>query len=163
MKLDQKNSSPLRLLVMVLIAPAMFLLLHCSLFLPTVKNEFPAPSQEITAKPEQPGLYRVVIFNDSDELRFGLDHSGTIAVVISGKGLANLKMGRYIQLFLKESHYELDLLHKDLIDSRSKHIIIVEPKDNFIRIEADTPGHKVFELQSAPEGFTGRFLAQWKG
>ena len=83
---------------------------------PPVLTEYDLPNQALSVKPAE-GLSRVVFFNSSNIILYGLDQSGVISMRLDGKGLATLKIHDYVQIFLDKGEYNLYLVHRDVLSS----------------------------------------------
>lgn len=100
---------------------------------PNVKPEFILPSQDIHSA-VQPGLSRIVFFNASNKLLYGLDGSGKINIKINKKDLASLKINDYVQIFLARDDYELYLVHKDVMDFKSNYKLKIDKEEVFVKV-----------------------------
>src|SRR5438132_12376195 len=60
-----------------------------------VKNEVPLAGGDLSVYATKTNETKLVIFNDSNSLLYGLDGSGRINVSLDGKGVAQLNIGRF--------------------------------------------------------------------
>lgn len=135
-----------------------FLLCGCAAI--PVKQEVPLPSQMIGQAPSEEGMVRLVIFNDSDFLLYGLDNSGKINVSINGKGVGRLSIGHYVIVEVSEGKHTVHLEHKDIVDFHSDHVIDIKEAENYLRISAKMTSNKA-ELVKKPADFEGEFIPEY--
>src|SRR6266568_8306392 len=86
-----------------------------------VANEIPLAYDDLSVKPGNTNDTRLVIFNDSNFVLYGLDGSGRINVKLNGKGVAQIHVGYYAQAIVPKGTYQVDLMHRDTADFASRH------------------------------------------
>ena len=136
-------------------------LLSFSLFLTgcltPVKNEIPLASGSVLEKAANTNDTKLVIFNDSDFLAFGLDGSGRINVKLNGKGVAQIDIGRYAQVIVPKGKYQVDLVHLDMAHFSSRHQIELTDPESFLEIFATPTSNKAFLISKLPPNFDEKF------
>jgi hypothetical protein len=123
---------------------------------PTVLTEYELPSQDMRSRSEE-GLARVVFFNASNELLFGLDQSGFVAIKINNKGLATLKIGSYVQIFLDKGEYDLYLAHQDMILFENNYKLAVDKDEVFVKVFAEAVSTNYKIVDRLPANFSQKY------
>jgi hypothetical protein len=118
----------------------------------TLQPAVPLPEQSLDTSPG-PGTTRVVLFNDSDRVLYGLDGSGKINASLDGKGLASVKIGQYLRLDLAPDEYILTLEHRDIVVFKSTHVPRVDQEPVFVKFGCTPTSHSVRVLQNRPADF----------
>jgi hypothetical protein len=122
-----------------------------------VKNEIPLLSGDLSLKATNALDTKLVIFNDSNYLMFGLDGSGRINIKLNGKGVTQLNLGCYTQMIVPKGGYQLDLTHLDMGTFSSRHQIELTQPESFLEIRA-TPASNAAQLVPAlPADFAAKF------
>jgi hypothetical protein len=122
-----------------------------------VKNEVPLAGGDLFLRTTNTNETKLVIFNDSDVLLFGIDGSGRINVKLDGKGVAQLNIGRYAQVITSKGQHQVELLHLDVVHFRSHHSIALSAPESFLRIYATSLGNKIELVPELPPEFEKRF------
>lgn len=120
----------------------------------TVQNEINLPNQALDIKPDS-GKTKVIFYNDLNSLF--LDGSWRIGIKIDGKGLENLHINQYVQVFLEPGEYILGLSHVDVFIFKDEYPFTVNQDPMFVKVYNGLVSTK-FEIQSAqPEGFSQKY------
>ena len=122
-----------------------------------LKNEIPLAGGDLSARATKTNETKLVFFNDSDFLMFGIDSTGRINVTLDGKGVAQLNIGRYAQVITSKGRHTIDLVHRDIFHFRSHHVIELNDPDSFLKIYATPVGNAVKLLPVLPPGFVIKF------
>lgn len=122
-----------------------------------VKNEMPLLSGDLSLKATNATDTKVVIFNDSNRVLFGLDGSGRINVKLDGKGVTQLNIGSYTQLIVPKGSYRVDLTHLDTVTfSSHKQVQFTEP-ESFLEIHSTPTSNEAKLVPSLPAHFTSDY------
>ena len=135
----------------------LFLLGACSTVAP--QQEVTLPSQDIGANPAD-GAHRLVIFNDSSRLLFGLDHSAKINVFLGGRGVGQVDIGQYIIVDVPAGANAIELVRKDLRSFRSTVNVDISGQTTFLRVHAK-PASNGAEVIGKPDDFDKKFKAAY--
>jgi hypothetical protein len=135
----------------LLVALTVFLLSSCA----TVNYDYALPPQDINAPTEQ-GKVRVVFFNDTNPVLFA-DGSWRIGIKIDGRGVENLHLHKYVQLYLTPGLYVLELSHRDIFLFPSKYDLEVGETTMFVRVFNGITSTKYEVLEQKPEDFLSKY------
>jgi hypothetical protein len=139
-------------LVILLVIPLLFT--GC---LTPVKNEVPLAGGDLSVKATSTNDTRLVIFNNSNFLLYGLDGSGRINVKLNGKGLVQLKVGYYAQAIVPKGSYQVELLHVDRDYYSSQHQIELSEPESFLEIRAVSFSNEAGLVSTLPPNFEKKF------
>lgn len=92
----------------------------------------------------------LLAYNNSSKLMYLFDKNGSLSVRLGGKAVAQLDIGRYVQLQIPKGKHRLTLSHVDVFEFESEHEFeanadptIVEiaamPVSNSMRVHATMP------------------------
>ncbi|MDB6124831.1 MAG: hypothetical protein JWQ71_3824 [Pedosphaera sp.] len=132
------------------------LLTGCSSLSP-VKNEIPLVKGGLDIKPTNTNDTKLVIFNDSSVVGFGIDGTGRINVKLNDKGVAQLNIGRYTQVIVPKGKYQVDLEHLDMFHFTSQHQIELVKPESFLMIYATPTSNKAELLSTLPQDFEQKY------
>ena len=118
------------------------------------------PDQDLSSPRENSELSRLVIYNDSNSLMYGLDGSGKINVFLDGKGVGQLSIGQYVMVEVSEGEHTIDLAHKDMAVFKSTHVVEIKGPEEFLKIYAKVTSNGA-EIVPAPEDFSQSFKAAY--
>jgi hypothetical protein len=139
-------------LAILLVVP--LLLTGC---LSPVKNEIPLAGSDLSVKATGTNDTKLVIFNDSNFLLYGLDGSGRINVKLNGQGVAQLKVGYYAQVIVPRGSYQVELLHVDRDYYSSQHQIDLSEPESFLEVRAISFSNEVRLVSTLPPNFEKKF------
>jgi hypothetical protein len=122
-----------------------------------VRNEIPLAKGGLNIKPSNTNEAKLVIFNDSSVVGFGIDGTGRINVRLNGKGVTQLNIGRYTQVIVPKGKYQLDLDHLDMVHFTSKHQIELVQPESFLLISATPVSNKAEMLSVPPPDFEAKY------
>ena len=122
-----------------------------------IKSEIPLAGSSLAVKATNPNDTKLVIFNDSNALLYGLDGSGRINVSLDGKGVAQLNIGRYAQVIVPKGTYQLDLQHLDLARFSSHHQIDLKNSESFLEIRSTQTSNEAELVSRLPDNFERYF------
>jgi len=122
-----------------------------------VKNELPLIKGNVIDRPANVNDTRLVIFNDSDFLAYGLDGSGRINVKLNGQGVALVKIRQYAQVEVPHGRYEVELEHMDMATFSSQHQIELRDPISFLEIFSVPTSNKAFLVSRPPADFNEKF------
>ncbi len=122
-----------------------------------VKNEIPLAGGDLSVRATRTNETKLVVFNDSNSLLYGLDGSGRINVTLDGKGLAQMSIGRYAQVITSVGQHEIDLAHFDIGPFRSHHSIELSAPESFLKIYATPVGNEIDLVPVLPQDFEKKF------
>jgi hypothetical protein len=132
------------------------LLSLCSCGIHTIKPEFNLPDQNLHSNIDK-NKTRVIFFNDSNMVIYGLDGSGKINVKLNGKALGSLKIHNYVQIYLDGGSYDLILAHWDMVTFESKYQINIGGDNVYIQVYSQ-PTSTAYQLVSElPEKFAQKY------
>jgi hypothetical protein len=147
----------LQLKKIILSSSFLFLALFLSGCLSPVKNEIPLAGGGVLDNPQGANDTRLIIYNDSDFLGFGMDGSGRINVTLNGQGVALVKIGEYAQVIVPKGKYEVDLVHLDMAKFASHHEIELTEPVSILEIFATPTSNRAFVVSHLPPDFTEKF------
>jgi hypothetical protein len=139
-------------LAILLVVP--LLLTGC---LTPVQNEIPLAGANLSVKATSTNDTKLVIFNDSNFLLYGLDGSGRINVKLNGQGVAQLKVGYYAQVIIPRGNYRVDLLHVDRDYYSSQHQIELSDPESFLEIRVFSFSNEARLVSTLPPNFVKKF------
>ena len=139
-------------LVILLVIPLLFT--GC---LAPVKNEVPLAGGDLSVKATSTNDTRLVIFNNSNFLLYGLDGSGRINVKLNGKGLVQIKVGYYAQAIVPKGSCQVELLHVDRDYYSSQHQIELSEPESFLEIRAVSFSNEARLVSTLPTNFEKKF------
>ena len=122
-----------------------------------VKNEISLATGGTMDKPADPNDTRLVIFNDSDFLAFGMDGSGRINVKLNGQGVTQIRIGQYAQVIVPQGKYHVELVHFDTATFSSEHEIELNTPVSFLEIYATPTSNRAFLVSRPPPDFDKKF------
>ncbi len=134
---------------LTLLAIAILFLAGCSTVTPSVT----LPSQDLSALPSE-GATKIVFFNTSNPVLYG-DGSWKIGIKIDGKGIENLHLKRYAQIFLTPGNYKLELSHKDLFTFRDEYDITIGKQPAYFEVYNGLVSTKYKIHSELPDNFRG--------
>ena len=123
---------------------------------PRVASEFPRTDQHLAA-PVPAGLSRVVVFNSSNSVLYGLDHSGRMHVVIDSRTLGSLDPGEYAQVFLPPGRHDVALRHRDMIWFETEHPVLIDRPARYLNIGCEPTSQRFDALDEPPPEFTRKY------
>jgi hypothetical protein len=123
--------------------------------------EVSLPPQDISVPVRDGQKSRLVMFNDSGKVLYGVDTSGKINVYINSKAVGQLNIGEYLVAEVEKGAVEIKLLRSDLLDFRSTDSIEVSDGYTFVRLRA-TPVSNRVEIVAKPAGFENEYKAAYK-
>jgi hypothetical protein len=97
----------------------------------------------LTEPSTTPGEAKLVLFNNSNKLLFGLDNTGRINAWLNSKAVGGPNIGEYIQLQVPKGKHELTLVHLDVLEFRSQHQIDVQDDLLFIELRATPVSNEI--------------------
>ena len=121
-----------------------------------IKQEVSLPSQEVGKSPTIASNSRMVIFNDSNSLLYGIDGSGKINVSIDAKGVGQLAIGQYVVIEVASGKHVVSLMHKDIMDFNSSHNIDVSGAEVFFKIYSQMTSNGA-GIVDAPKDFPSKY------
>jgi hypothetical protein len=116
-----------------------------------VQNEIPLLAGGLSAKASGPNDTKLVIFNTSNGVLYGLDGSGRINVWVNNRGVAMVKIGHYAQVIVPRGPCHVSLTHRDMAKFNSEHDFTLTGPEAFLEIRA-TPISNAAELLLVPPG-----------
>ena len=128
----------------------------CSCGIHTIKPEYNMPDQNIQANLDK-GKTRVIFFNDSNSILYGLDGSDKINIKLNDKAVGSLKIGDYVQIFLEQGAYDLYLAHWDLVTLESTYKINIGKDDVYIQVYSQTTSTAYQIVDELPENFSQKY------
>ncbi|MGA3265191.1 MAG: hypothetical protein ABSE16_00020 [Verrucomicrobiota bacterium] len=122
-----------------------------------VKNQMPLACVSDWARPAGTNDTKLVIFNTSDYLAYGLDGSGRINVRLDGRGVGQINLRRYAQLIIPKGAYDVELVHLDMGTFTSHHQIELTEPESYLQIFATPTSNRAFLVSHLPPDFAGKF------
>ena len=121
-----------------------------------VRQETALPSQDLDQPLSDPSSIRLIMYNNSNKLWFGLDGSGEVNITMDGKGVCRLGVGEYVIVETTPGRHKFDLAHQDLGTFTSSYTITLTEKEIYMQVFA-TPASNVAEKTPKPESFKERY------
>lgn len=122
-----------------------------------MKNEIPLAGGDLSIKATNPNETKLLVFNNSNFVLYGLDGSGRINVKLNGKGFAQFNIGDYVQAILPKGRYQFNLVHMDFVKFSSQHQIDLTNAESFLEIKATPTANQVQMLPTLPVDFETKF------
>jgi hypothetical protein len=148
----------MRIIIVGSIALAVLLINGCAIAPP--QQEIALPDQSIAAPVDEMSRSKVVIFNASNPVLFGIDGSGVINIHIDGKGVGQLAIGKYVVVQLDKGVHKLELAHRDVGIMASSHEIHLTDSIQYLKIYAKVSSNGA-EVVNKPEKFESKFTAAY--
>jgi len=126
-----------------------------------VQSEIPLAQGDLSVKATNTNDTKLLIFNDSDHVLYGLDGSGRINVKLNGKGVAQLHNGQYLQVILQKGSYRVDLAHLDMVKFSSKYQIELTNSESFLEIRSTPTSNHAEIVPALPPNFERDFSRMW--
>jgi hypothetical protein len=123
-----------------------------------VKNEMPLAKDDLSTMPADTNHTKLVIFNDSAFMSYGLDGSGRINVTINGKGLGQIKVGRYAQVIVPKGKCQVDLMHRGMSDCFSQYDFEFSGSESFLEIAATPFSNEANCVSALPKDFEKKYM-----
>ncbi len=133
----------------------LFLLTLLGGCLTPVKNEMPLVRNGLSAKATGPNETKVIIFNSSNWLLFPL--TGRINVKLNEKEIANLNIGQYAEVVMPRGGCQVDLVHWDVANFYSQHIVELKGPESFLEVRATPTANQARIVPELPRNFEKRF------
>jgi predicted small lipoprotein YifL len=114
------------------------------------------PAQALGAPTSDASQHRVVFFNNSNFLKYGMDGSGKINIYLNEKALGQLKIGQYVVVEMPPGEHRVDLLHKDIGNFSSIHTLQVKHNEQYVKIYAKLTSNGL-EVVPKPDNFENRY------
>lgn len=121
-------------------------------------REIDLPNQVLSESLNDESKIKVIVYNDSNKLLYGIDNSGKINIHLNGKGVGQLKIGQYVVLAIEKGEHAFDLLHRDLVNFSSSHKINFTESPTYLKIFAKVTSNGA-EIVEKPENFEEKFKA----
>lgn len=123
----------------------------------TVQREIELPNQSLNMAPPAKGEGKVVFYNDSNLLLFGLDGSGRVGIKVDERGIGSPYIGRYVAVNLPQGERVLELSHIDVFTFRDSYQLTVKPGTQYVRA-FNRPTSTRFDIQPGqPKDFEENF------
>ena len=145
-----RKSVLLGILLLVSLAP----LTGC--FTP-VKNEIPLVKGDLHMIPANTNETKLIIFNDSNPVLYGLDGSSRINVKLNGKGIGQLNLGHYAQVIVPKGKCLFDLQHLDLVHISSQRWLDLNESESFVEIFASPTSNEAKAVPALPPDFENNY------
>ena len=141
--------------VYVLALPALcFLATGC---LSPVKNQVPLANNATWEKSTNTNDTKLIIFNTSGSLGYGLDGSGRINVRLNGQGVGQLNVHRYARLIVPKGKYDVELVHLDIAKFTSNHQMELTETESYLQIFATPTSNEAYLVTHLPSDFAQKF------
>lgn len=127
----------------------------------TVRNEYSLPTQSLSATSYKSET-RVVFYNGNGFNPLFLDGSWRVGIKIDGKGVDNLHIGKYVQVFLVPGTYNIELSHFDIFTFSDEYTLQVGAEDMYVRVYNALMSTEYEVQYSEPEEFRGKYEASSK-
>ena len=142
--------------VAILIIFGAILLMGCGIT--PIQRRINLPPQDISQPLTDDSMVRLILFNNSNKLLFGMDGSGKINLSLDGKGVCRLNIGEFVVVETNKGNHTIGLEHRDIFRFSSSHTTSAIEKDNYIQVYS-TPVSNVAEITTKPESFESTYFA----
>lgn len=122
-----------------------------------IESEVQLFQGDLSAESVDPRFSKVIVFNDSSFVLFGMDESKGISVKIDGKPIAKLAPGQYVQALVPKGVCEVKLVHWDLRRFSSQQRIELLAQKSFLRVRATSEANEAEVVSELPPDFEKRF------
>ena len=123
---------------------------------PPIKQEVQLPSQVLNQVQPAEGSSFVVIYNDSNRVKYGIDGSGKINITLDGKGVGQLAIGEYVMVETSPGIHTVHLLHRDIMNFDSTHEFPASDRLRFVKIYSKMTSNGL-EVTGRPRNFESEF------
>jgi hypothetical protein len=124
-------------------------------------QDFTLPSQILSDPVRDSRLKRLVIYNDSNGLIYGLDNSGKINVYLNGMGVGQLPIGKYVIVAIEGGTHTIKLEHRDIKLFKSTHEIMVSDDLQYLKISSTMTSNSA-EIVPQPDEFSASYNPQYR-
>jgi hypothetical protein len=100
---------------------------------------------------------KLIIFNTSGSLAYGLDGSGRINVRLNGQGVGQVNLHRYAKLIVPKGKYDVELVHLDMTKFTSHHQIELTESESYLQIFATPTSNRAYLVTQLPPDFAEKF------
>lgn len=119
-------------------------------------REVTLPEQKLGVESADRAHSKLVLFNDSNRVMYGMDGSGKINIHLDGKGAGQLRIGEYLILDVTKGAHKIDLLHVDMMTFKSSHDIEVKNDEEYAKVYAKMTSNGI-EIVEKPADFESKF------
>jgi Caspase domain len=146
---------------LLLLAAALSFATGCattSATLPAMRSEIPIASPDLSLKPHDESYSKLIIFNTSSKLLYGIDRNDLINIYLNGKGVTQLYMNQYVQVVVPRGNYKVDLVHNDVWNFSSSHTIEIDTPEAYLNIRATLTSNSAKLVRGLPDNFAKTFV-----
>lgn len=106
----------------------------------------------IDSRSSKPEEVRVVFFNNSNKLMYGVDNTGRVNITLNGKAVGGPNIGEYIQVQIPRGKHQVGLTHLDLFEFRSSHELDATADPLYVEVKATPTSNDMLVHKSLPTG-----------
>jgi len=133
-----------------------FFFIGCGQFF-RLTPQYDLPIQSLKAERQQ-GKTRVLFYNTTNLVLFGLDFTDKIDILLNNKNVGSARAREYILVDLEPKEYELNLTHYDaLIKFSNTYKLMVSDVDMFVNVYNGLVSTKYKLDKQLPDKFDKRF------
>ncbi|MFD2914020.1 hypothetical protein [Psychroserpens luteus] len=104
---------------------------------------------------EKLGNGNILIYNGANVFH-KIDNTARLNVWIDDKPLGQIKPNEYVIINMKNGKYTFKVLHKDVVNMRSEHVVDINEQTKIIKIKPNITSNKLEVTNELPENF-GKF------
>ena len=94
----------------------------------------------------------ILIYNGANILH-KIDNTASLNIWIDDKPLGQIKQSEYLIINLNNGNHKFKVLHKDLVNMRSEHEVIISEDTKIIKIKPNITSNKLEVTNAFPENF----------
>ncbi len=117
-----------------------------------IRTEVPLLAGDLSLRSTNPDEVRLLLFNNSSKLMFGLDNTGRINIRLNGKGVGGPDIGEYLLLQIPKGKHQLELVHLDMVEFRSLHEIDAQDGPLIVEVRATPLSNEIQIHRTLPTG-----------
>jgi hypothetical protein len=117
---------------------------------PPIAAELPRVPLNPLQAPTDPTVSRVVFRNNQPMPGYHLSPTGRLNVSVDGKGLGQIAPGEYVALDLPKGKRRVSLVHRDVVDFKSEHVLTLEQSVVVVDVFATITSNSMVVVDSSP-------------
>lgn len=135
-----------------LILLSAFAPLLVSCMMKPIKSEIPHLTGDLADRSTDPNEVKLILYNNSNALLYGPDYSARINVWFDGKALGGPNIGEYIQIQVPKGKHQLELVHLDVMEFRSKHELDAQDDPLIVELRTTPVSNEIRLHKTLPTG-----------
>lgn len=150
----KKSAAMIKKLKCILIILPVCVLVSCALGAISPEYDFIKKEKE-EIRLENLGYGKILVYNGAD-IFHKIDNTGRLNIWIDSAALGQIRPKEYVVINLDKGEYEFQVMHLDVVNMKSTHIVTIDKNTKVIRIEPTFVANKLRVTNELPEKF-GKF------